>query len=221
MKTWRAVPPVLVVLLVPASGRAAAGECPEEPGLAALLEPGTVLLVGEMHGTEDGPGFVRSVVCHGLARGLPVTVGLEIDRAEEGPLRAYLASDGGDEAKKALLYSSFWGRDYQDGRSSRSMFRLVDDLRERLTGGADLRLVLIDRPEAPGGRDAAMAEAVAEAAEARPGDLLVVLTGNIHNRLTKGMPWNEELEPMGYLLAKRLGPGRLYSLDMAYTGGEA
>jgi hypothetical protein len=26
----------------------------------------------------------------------------------------------------------------------------------------------------------------------------VVLTGNIHNRLTKGMPWDDQLEPMAY-----------------------
>lgn len=209
------------MVVLSASALAASAECPEEPGLEPLLEPGTVLLVGEMHGTEQGPGFVRGVVCHGLARGLSVTVGLEIDRAEDGPLRAYLRSDGGDEAKKILLYSAFWNRDYQDGRSSRSMFRLVDRFRELLAGGADLRVVPIDRPEPPAGRDAAMAEAVARAAEARPEDVVVVLTGNIHNRLTKGMPWNEELEPMGYLLQRRLGPGRIFSLDMAYTGGEA
>lgn len=223
MRRPRAVLPVslLLLFLLLAPGPAAASECGKEPGLDPLLDPGTVLLVGEMHGTEQGPGFVRNVVCHGLARGLPVTVGLEIDRAEEGPLRAYLRSDGGDAAKKSLLYSPFWDRDYQDGRASRSMLGLVDYLRELAAGPADLRVLLIDRPEPPGGRDAAMAEAVAEAADARPRDLVVVLTGNIHNRLTKGMPWDEELEPMGYLLEKRLGPGRIVSLDMAYPGGEA
>jgi len=209
-------------LLLLSIGPLPAADCPEVPGLEPLLEPGTLLLVGEMHGTEDGPAFVRSAVCHGLARGLPVTVGLEIDRAQDEAFQAYLRSDGGDEIRKRfLLDSPFWDREVQDGRSSRSMLSLVDFLRERAAGPGELRLLLIDRPEPGNERDAAMAERLAEAAAERPRDLFVVLTGNIHNRLTKGMPWDEELEPMGYLLREKLGPGRIHSLDMAYPGGDA
>lgn len=196
-------------------------ECPEQPGLDPLLQPGTVLLVGEMHGTEQAPGFVRDVACAALAEGLPVTVGLEVDWAEDRAFQAYLRSDGGMVARERLLAASFWQREFQDGRSSRAMLGLVQDLRKLAAGAGELQVVLIDRPEPGGERDAAMAERVAEAVAARPGDLLVVLTGNIHNRLTRGMPWNAELEPMGYLLAKRLPKTRIVSLDMAYPGGTA
>jgi hypothetical protein len=210
---------VVALALVPSPLPAA--ECPEVPGLAPLLEPSTLLLVGEMHGTEQAPGFVWNVACQGLARGLPVTVGLEIDRAEDEAFQAYLRSDGGDAARKRLFESPFWVRDFQDGRSSRAMLGLLEDLRTLAAGSGELRLLLTDRPEPPAERDAAMAERVAEAAAARPGDLLLILTGNIHNRLTRGVPWNAELEPMGYLLAKRLPEARVVSLDMAYPGGTA
>jgi hypothetical protein len=196
-------------------------ECPEQLGLDPLLQPGTVLLAGEMHGTEQAPGFVRDVVCAALAKGLPVTVGLEVDWAEDEAFQAYLRSDGGEAARKRLLESPFWSRDFQDGRSSRAMLALVEYLRELASGPGRLQLLLIDRPEPPPARDGAMAERVAEAAAERPRDLFVILTGNIHNRLTKGMPWDAELEPMGYLLAKRLPEARIVSFDMAYPGGTA
>jgi hypothetical protein len=209
------------VFLAFSGGPLPAAECPEVPGLDSLLEPGNLLLIGEMHGTEQAPAFVRDAACRGLARGLPVTVGLEVDRAEDEAFQAYLRSDGGDAARQRLLESPFWVRDFQDGRSSRSMLSLVDFLRDHAAGPGEVRLLLIDRPEPGGERDAAMAERVAETAAARPDDVFLVLTGNIHNRLTKGMPWNAELEPMGYLLAKRLPEARIVSLDMAYPGGTA
>lgn len=208
-----------VLLLAPAP--AAAAECQEVPGLAPLLEPGTVLLLGEIHGTVEAPGFLASVACAALAKGLPVTVGLEIDRAEDAAFQAFMASDGGADARRALLASPTWTRKEQYGLGSRAMLGLVDRLRELAAGPGELGLVLIDRPNPPAERDRAMAERVAEAAEARPGDLLVVLTGNLHNRLTKGTPWNAELEPMGHQLT-RLRPGaRILSLDMAHPGGTA
>lgn len=207
----------LFALTAPTPGRAA---CPEVPDLSPLLEPGTVLLVGEMHGTEEAPAFVRSVACRALAEDLPVTVGLEIDRADDATFQEYLRSDGSAAARERLLAAPFWHRASQDGRSSRAMLELVDDLRE-LAASGKLRAILIDRPHPGAERDRAMAERVAEAVTERPGDLVVVLTGNIHNRLTKGMPWNDELEPMGYRLRRLLPEARLVSLDMAYPGGTA
>lgn len=195
-------------------------DCPEVPGLSPLLEPGTVLLVGEMHGTEQAPAFVRAVACRALAEALPVTVGLEIDRADDAVFQEFLRSDGSAAARERLLTAPFWHRSSQDGRSSRAMMDLMDGLREIASSGA-LRVVLIDRPRPPGERDRAMAESVAQAVGARPGDLFVVLTGNIHNRLTKGMPWNDRLEPMGYRLRRMQPEARLVSLDMAYPGGTA
>jgi hypothetical protein len=210
-----------VVFFALSGGPMSAADCQEVPGLDSLLEPGVVLLVGEMHGTEQAPAFVRDAACRGLARGLSVTVGLEVDRAEDEAFQAYLQSDGGVVASERLLAAPFWRRELQDGRSSRAMLGLVEFLRELTAGPGELRVVLIDRPEPPGERDAAMAERVTETAAARPDDVFLVLTGNIHNRLTKGMPWNAELEPMGYLLAKRLPEARIVSLDMAYPSGTA
>lgn len=196
----------------------ASAECDPVPGLAPLLEPGAALLAGEMHGTREAPEFVRSVVCAGLEEGLPVTVGLEIDRADDGAYQEFLRSDGSAAARERLLAAPFWHREFQDGRSSRAMLELMEGLRDLATRG-DLRVVLLDRPEPGDERDGAMAERLAEAMDERPDDLFVVLTGNIHNRLTKGMPWDGDLEPMGYRLRRLRPDARILSLDMAYPGG--
>jgi len=53
------------------------------------------------------------------------------------------------------------------------------------------------------------------------GSELKQIIGNIHNRRTKGMPWDDQLEPMAYRLHRMRPEARLVSLDMAYPGGTA
>jgi hypothetical protein len=213
----------LAVLFLLSTAASAWASCGEVPGLAPLLAPGTVLLVGEMHGTAEAPAFVHDVTCAALAADLRVTVGLEVDRADDDAYQAYLGSDGSPAARERLLASPFWQREFQDGRGSVAMLELVESLRalRRSAGEEKLRVTLIDRPEAGADRDEAMADRVADTMALRPEDLVVVLTGNIHNRLTKGMPWNAELRPMGHRLVAARPDARVISLDMAYPGGSA
>jgi hypothetical protein len=198
---------------------ALAEPCPDVPGLAPLLRPGTVLLLGEMHGTVESPAFADRVLCHALARGLEVVVGLEIGYREQPAFDAYLASDGGDAAERALLAGEHWSRAYQDGRSSVAQLDLVRSLRRRLEDGAPLRLVLFDEQVAE--RDAAMAARLAAAAERAPDALVVALTGNLHARIERGSPWNESFEPMGLFLRRRLAGREVLSLDVGTSGGTA
>jgi len=66
-----------------------------------------------------------------------------------------------------------------------------------------------------------MAERLSAAVGQRPQDLFVALTGNYHNRLAPGAPWDAHYEPMGYVL-KSLRPDLpLTALDVASTGGTA
>lgn len=210
----------LLALLCPAAGASAAAECSAAPGLEALLEPGTVLLLGELHGTREAPAFVETVACRALARNLPVVVGLELPVAEAPRVAEYLASDGGERAGAALLAGPLWQAEHQYGVASRAVVGLLDALRARQAAGAAVEVVLYD----PGGvseRDRKMAQNLAGVLGARPEAFAVVLSGNIHNRLTVGTPFDPELEPMGHLLMKRLEGRRVVSLDLAHQGGTA
>ena len=135
-----------------------ASPCNEIASIEAILEPGRILLLGEIHGTREAPAFVGDVVCHALAAGLEVTVALELPQEDQERLDAFLASRGTPKHLEEM-YSSFWTKDYQDGRSSKAMSSLIASLARLHRGGKPVHLVLIDRPELGPLRDEAMAEA--------------------------------------------------------------
>jgi len=96
------------------------------------------------------------------------------------------------------------------------MFDLLRDLRRYGTEPARLHVLLIDEPAAGPGRDRTMATLLRAEIAGKPESLLIVLTGNLHNRLMA-----DGTEPMGYQL-RRLSPGsEIVSLDLAYSGGTA
>jgi hypothetical protein len=199
--------------------------CDEVPGLVALLQPGSGLLLGEMHGTVESPEFAANAVCLALKTGVHVTLGLELPREDEERLGVFLRSPGTDRDRAAFLASPFWQKAYQDGRSCRSRLALLDKARGWSREGWPLHVILFDRMAQPSGswqeRDRWMAERIKEAMGARPGDLFIGLAGNVHMRLTRGTPWDAGYESAGFLL-KDLEPGRqLTSLDVAYSGGSA
>jgi hypothetical protein len=202
-------------------------QCNLIAGVDKLLEPGRVLLLGEFHGTAESPGFVGDLACLAEKAGRPVTVALEIPVDEDARVQTFLASAGSEADRQALLSGPFWQDQYQDGRRSQAMLGLIDSLRKlrnRSNGAAPLHVVLLDSPgivKDAGIRDRAMAERLKTATAQRPKDLFLVLTGNIHNRLARGVPWDAKYEPMGFVLSQSEPKLRLTSLDVSYGGGTA
>lgn len=198
MSAWR----VLFLLACSASASAA---CEPIEGIEGLLVPGRVLLLGEIHGTVESPAFVGDVACHAAEAGLEVVVALELPPTAED------------------LNSMAWQRDYQDGRTSRAMADLLNRLAGLRRAGHNVRVAWFDaRP--PGGgqaRERAMAANLASSMEASPEAMHIVLTGDVHSRITKGSRWSPDYEPMGYLLSRRIGAKRLTSLNASHSGGTA
>lgn len=157
--------------------------CQALPGADALLQkPGLdYVIFGEAHGTTELPAAFGDLVCAAATQG-PVTVGLEFLPQEQASLDAYLASDGGAEARAALLASEGWADPY--GRASEAIFQLVEQLRLMKAAGADLTVAAFDHPsETPGtsaAREAGMARLLLEARAARPDARVVALTGVGH-----------------------------------------
>ncbi|HEV3077955.1 MAG TPA: hypothetical protein VHB47_26300 [Thermoanaerobaculia bacterium] len=219
--------PVVAIALAAACLPAWAGQtpiaCGAVPGLEPLLRSRDVVLVGEMHGTVESPAFVGRATCLALAGGRAVTVGLEIPVEEDSRIRAFLASAGSAGDRDALLAGAFWQEPSQDGRSSRAMLALLEDLRRTSRAGSPVHLMLLDSTAFRGGseRDRAMAARLRDAIAGAPHDLFLVLTGNIHTRLRQGVPWDPSYEPMGFVLAHLAPRLAIAALDVAYTGGSA
>jgi len=201
------------------SERPAHQACERIEGLSAHLRQGKILLLGEMHGTAEAPRFVRDTICAALAADLSVTIALEMPVAEKATLEAYKRLGGPSEAAREILRASeFWQT--PDGRSSQAVLSLIDEIFQWQEEGKSIALVLFDDPAAEK-RDLAMADHIAKASDELPENLLIVLTGNLHNRMTRGIGFDENYEPMGFFLRQQLPERTMISLNLSFAGGEA
>ena len=200
------------------SGRA----CSDIPGLGGILEHRKVLVVGEMHGTEESPAFVAEVICQAASSGRSVTLGLELLDSERSGIDTYLDSERTAADKARLTGTGAWSAEYQDGRTSGAILELLERVAEIGAGGASIDVELFDRGGWKTGqeRDRLMAEALAGIVDETTSDLVVILTGNIHSRVSRGTPWDQGYEPMAYLLSKKIDK-ELLALDVSHAGGTA
>lgn len=136
-----------------------------------------MLLFGEMHGSVEAPALVGDVAC-AYAKDGPTALGLEIPGAEQDAIDRYLDSDGGADARAALLAGGFWTQ-APDGRSSVAMLALIERMRVLRGQGLPLRVFAFDLPTEDD-RDAAMAGAIRAFHAAHPDTRVVALMGNIH-----------------------------------------
>ncbi|WP_313179505.1 calcium-binding protein [Stenotrophomonas sp.] len=167
-----------------------------------------MLVLGEFHGTRETPLLVRQLVDDYSHDGAPVLLALELPRAENPTLRDYLASDGGAAARQRLHGREFWTvhDDQHDGRRSRDMLALIEDLRALKAQGRVIDLVGYDVDNSDGGnqaRDDRMAAELRRLYRRLPdGARMLVLTGNVHAMLQRpaGAPPEMQTQPMASLL---------------------
>lgn len=190
------------------------------------LDARPLLIVGELHGSEQAPALAAALV-ERLARQSPVRLGLEVYAQEQSRIDAYLASNGDADARAALLAGEFWHRprESSDGRRSRAMFALIEDMRAMQRGGASVDVVAFDDTGFYGAgrdRDALMAARLRAAQQGRADTRLLVLTGNYHARMQTptnvriaGEPVDKPPTPMGMLLADITS----LSIDVGAHGG--
>jgi hypothetical protein len=181
-----------------------------------LLEPGGVVLFGEVHGARELPAAFGDAVCSVAATGTPVEVGLEIPRPDQATLEAFLASPGSPSDIAALIATPFWTASSQDGRPSEARVVLLDRLRRMRAAGLPVSVFLFDI--GPGedvkSRDRLMADGIAARARINPQALTMVLVGEMHAWTTKGA-----FQPMGWYLAS--SGLTLHSLGRATPSGAA
>jgi erythromycin esterase-like protein len=191
--------------------------------MGALVRPGRVVLLGEVHGTHEFPALVAAVAERAVAGGVPVTIGLEIPSTEQPAVDAYLDGRGG---VAELTAGTFWRRPPadHDGRASVAIVALLTGVRGGRAAGADLDVVAFDlgrsRSARQDDRDAAMAAHLVDAARARSGGCVLVLAGNDHTRLTAEPElFGPDRLPMGWHLAQHLTD--VVSLTGSTRGGTA
>ncbi|HYO73458.1 MAG TPA: hypothetical protein VEU33_46075 [Archangium sp.] len=189
-------------------------------GLGQVARRGNVVLLGELHGTQQVPHFLAQSTCQTALQGVPVSVGLEIPVMNQERLQTFLASAGKERDWAKLLESPFWHSPYPDGRNSEAVLFLIETLRKLRGRGLDVDVFAFDHPLLEGNaREEAMAKTVLEVAGHDSKRAVLVVSGNLHPRQVKGLPWDPDYRPMGLRIADQYSP--VYSLDLAYDSGTA
>ncbi|MEZ5407717.1 MAG: hypothetical protein R2761_06815 [Acidimicrobiales bacterium] len=202
--------------------------------LAELATPGAVVLIGELHGTNEFPRLVGRLVEVAAGQGLAVLVGLEVPRSEQPAIDAFLAGDGRPDDVEALTASPFWRREpkYDDGRAGLGLIELFTTARAAAAAAA-VQVFGFDQPWAVEGtvaspeqaaiwsmpRDEFMAQTAAAAIEAwhasQAAPFTVLLAGNMHTRVVRYPGFSEP--HLAELLVERFP--HLVTLDGNWSGG--
>ncbi|MFY0569635.1 hypothetical protein ACN28E_38215 [Archangium lansingense] len=189
-------------------------------GLGKLARAGNVMLLGELHGTQQVPHFMAQSTCQVATQGIPVTVGLEIPAVNQERLENFVASQGTEHDWAKLMESPFWRSPYPDGRNSEGVVYLIEALRKLRSQGLDVKVFAFDHPALQGDvREDAMAATVQQVASQSSKRALLVLSANLHPRQVRGLPGDPDYRPMGLRLTSQLS--NVYSLDIAYDSGTA
>jgi hypothetical protein len=178
-----------------------------------------VVMVGELHGTNEIPDAYAEMARNFAFHGRKVLAALEVPNAYQKDIDAFFAG-GGIETLRA---HPFFTEPYQDGRSSHRMLKLLAQL--RLIPA--LTVFCFDpykRMEALSDRNYKMAVLLQGARERLKPDVTLVLAGNLHTRVTVGSPFDPAFRAMGVELLAidlSLNLSNLASLLVRYEGGTA
>ncbi|MFN3313154.1 MAG: hypothetical protein ACK46Q_06785 [Hyphomonas sp.] len=180
-----------------------------------------LIVLGEMHGTNESVEALRGLICAALRAGKPVRVGLEAAAWQGGPLNQLLRHPL-DETAVLEAAPEMW--QVEDGRSSAAIMALLKQLGEWRSAGFDVSVFAFDYSsgelsgEDPAhlSRSALMARHVDEAVSDFEGAVFV-LTGEFHARKQAFDLGSERYVPMAAQVTRR----PVLALRMVYGAGEA
>ena len=223
----------LAILALPLAAHAQDGPCQDRPTVDIPNTRERVLVLGEMHGTNEFADLAEKLLCQLIKTQSLVILGVELPHGEQARINAYLASDGGSKSLQLLTDSDFWNDKWQDGRRSQAVFSLIEHVRRMRLSGAPVMVDAFDSqasdlPEplikdgvlVPEARDAFMAHHIELRVRQYPEAKYFALTGSVHASKQRGAgaKWNAGKEPMALRLNERVP---VFSIGASWTGGMA
>ncbi|GGC64343.1 hypothetical protein [Undibacterium terreum] len=221
--------PLLTAMLALGMQAASAKNLPCTPQNQIALSDITsrIIVVGELHGTNEIPAYVAGLACSILREGKSLILALETPASNQLALNEYMDSDGGEAASEKLKASKFGEK--EDGRSSHAMLGLVESMRLLRRAGATVAVAGIDLSETAipdalfkdepiwiGERNTVMAHNIESRARVYKDYTVLALIGKVHTGRLKGTSWNPNYEPMGCFLEQRLP---YYYITFTYPAG--
>ena len=200
----------------PASDRVGTQGCRSYTGLEQLWTRQSLrwIVVGEMHGTWEMPAAFRDIVCNAAAAKRPIVVALERSEMEQSDIDAFMRSDGGRDARSALLRSGTWSnKEMQDGRGSQAYLHLLDQMRVMHHAGGIEKVVAFQ----PASGDIAnyeegMAKRLQSASPSKE-TLVLAFVGNFH---AMRIPMRDNKPAAAYLPS-----AETFTINLQSSGGTA
>src|SRR5215467_6804445 len=172
-----------------------------------------IILIGEMHGTQETPRLFSNLVT--VAAGETnkrIAVGLELPITMQSLIDEAIKNKTSiDSFRQQLLAHPVWQK-IDDGRSSQAMLDLICDTL-RLVESQKVSLFFFDTQINE--RDETMAQFIGQRVREQRYDVTLVLTGNIHANKASRHPKNTKIVPMGYRLLEQGFAVRSY--DVGYS----
>jgi len=189
------------------------------PQLISAIDGKRLVLVGEVHGTNELPELVLQVITK-LAEKKSLLVGLEFPTEIQPQIDQFMKTGDLNILRETRFFQD---AEYHSGRGSVAMVNLLGSLRN-LPG---VSVFCFDIPYNFNGnnRDTEMAKNILAIAAQHPDQSILIFTGNIHSRLTPGVPWDPDFKTMGSEVL-RLSAGRFTlknseSIYLRYDQGSA
>lgn len=176
-----------------------------------------IILIGELHGTQETPRLFGNLVTVAAAENnkrigagleLPIVLQRLIDEAVKNNTAI-------DSFREQLLADPAWQK-INDGRSSQAMLDLVCDALE-LAQSQKLSLFFFDTENIE--RDESMAQFIGQRVREQRYDVTFILAGNIHANKASRHPMKKKIVPMAHWLEQQ--GFAVHSYDVGYSEGEA
>lgn len=175
------------------------------------------ILIGEIHGTNEVPQVVESMVKLWLAKDEKIILALELPQSQQQFVDSFFATGNFPILENAEPFNSH----VQDGRSGIATATML----KNLFGLKNLKVLFFDPSEAKSRqeRDSAMAELILQKTAENPEHKIILLAGNLHAKLIRGMSSDSTFKPMGYLLAQHslFQTENLLSLKVVFESGKS
>ncbi|WOT06529.1 hypothetical protein [Shewanella youngdeokensis] len=199
----------LFVFLIPSVSTAI--ECntiPAELHSQITSAEANYILIGEMHGTNEAPSRFYDVICNAV-KTTPknIKVGIEL-------LDGQGIVNGSNELLVSSVASSWQWKKHHDGRTSKAIFELLTKL-NTLVKNNDVNVFFFDSDNEQ--RDYFMANNVIN--NSTENDLIIVLSGDRHNKVIHGNSWDPTSKNMGAFIKDK--DKSVFSVHLVIEGGHS
>lgn len=176
-----------------------------------------IILIGEIHGTEETPRlFSNLVTVAAREKNKRIGVGLELPILLQRLIDEAVKSNTSiGSFREQLLAHPTWQK-IDDGRSSQAMLNLICDTL-RLAESQKVSFFFFDTQINE--RNETMAQFIGQRVREQRYDVTFILTGNIHANTASRHPGRPKIVPMGHWLEEQ--GFALHSYDVRYSAGEA